>query len=482
MDDDARYRALVARDARFDGLFFVGVTTTGIYCRPVCRARTAARARCVFFGRAAEAEHAGFRACFRCRPELAPGAPRARVSVDAVATLARAAAARIEAGALNEGSLDDLALELGVSSRHLRRAVQTEVGVSPVELAQTARLAFAKQLLHDGARSMTDVAYASGFSSVRRFNAVFRARFGRAPTALVSRVAPSSQGEIRIALGHRAPFAWRALLEFLAVRATPGVESVDLDALVYTRAARVGDRRGWIRAALDPRRPTLAVDVSTSLARSLMAIASRVRALFDLDAEPHAIDTHLARDPLLRPLVRRTPGLRVPGAFDSFELAARAVLGQQVSVRGATTLAGRLARAFGEPLETPHAGIDRLFPTAELLARARPDEIAAIGLPRARAATLHALATAIKSGAVVLDSTADAASTCEALDLVPGIGPWTAQYVAMRALRAPDAFPASDLGLARALGLAPRELAERASAWSPWRAYAAMHLWRKDTK
>ncbi|HEY1956343.1 MAG TPA: AlkA N-terminal domain-containing protein [Polyangiaceae bacterium] len=480
MDDDARYRALVARDARFDGIFFVGVTTTGIYCRPVCRARTPGRARCVFFRRAAEAEHAGFRACFRCRPELAPG--NATSAVDALSSLARAATARIEAGALNDASLDDLAADLGVTARHLRRAVQSEVGVAPVELAQTARLALAKQLLQDGARSMTDVAHASGFSSVRRFNAVFRARFRRAPSTLVARGAPAPSDDLRISLGHRAPIAWRPLLEFLAPRATAGVESVDLEALAYTRSVRIQDRRGWIRASLDPRRPTLAVDVSASLARHLMPVASSVRALFDLDAQPDAIDAHLARDPLLRPFVRRTPGLRVPGAFDAFELAARAVLGQQVSVRGATTLAGRLARAFGESIETPHPRIDRLFPTPERLARSRPSEIAAIGLPAARAATLHAVAVAVHEGALALDPTIDPATTCAALERIPGIGPWTAQYIAMRALRAPDAFPASDLGLARALGLAPRELTERAAAWSPWRAYAAMHVWRKDTK
>jgi len=474
MDDDARYRALVARDARFDGVFFVGVTTTGIYCRPVCPARTAGRARCVFFRRAAEAEHAGFRACFRCRPELAPGGAH----VDALSTLARAAIARIEAGALNEASLDDLASELGVTARHLRRAVRAEIGVSPVELAQTARLALAKQLLQDGATSMADVAHASGFSSVRRFNAAFRARFGRAPSTLPKRA--TGGASTRLVLGHRAPFPWRDILAFFAPRATPGVEAVDLDAGAYASAVRVGDRTGWIRATLDEPRRALVVDVSPSLARSLMAVASRVRALFDLDAQPHAIDAHLARDPALRALVRRTPGLRVPGAFDGFEMATRAVLGQQVTVRGATTLAGRLARAFGETVESPH--VERTLPSAARLSRETPASIASIGLPAARAATLHALALAAARGDLVLDGTADPATTLARLESIRGVGPWTAQYVAMRALRAPDAFPAGDLGLARALGLAPRALRERAVAWSPWRAYATLHLWRKDPK
>jgi len=450
MDDDAKYRALVARDARFDGVFFVGVTTTGIYCRPVCTARTAGRSRCVFFSRAAEAERDGFRACFRCRPELAPGTS----NVDAVSALARSAAQRIEAGALNDGSLDDLARDLGVTSRHVRRALEREMGLSPVQIAQSARLAIAKQLLQDGATSIADVAYASGFSSVRRFNAAFRERFARSPSSIRRRDAGEREGVVRIALGYRAPFAWRAMLEFLAPRATPGVEHVDLDALVYARTLRVASRVGTLRASVDESRRVVNVDVSTSLSRSLMAIAAAARRAFDLDAQPHAIDGHLSRDATLRPLVRATPGIRVPGGFDAFELAARAVLGQQITVRGATTLAGRLARKLGEPIETESPHLSVIFPSAVRVARAR--DLDGVGVTPARAATLRALAV----HGLVDDSIAS----------IKGIGPWTAQYVAMRALRSPDAFPETDLVL--------RPIASRADAWSPWRAYAAMHIWR----
>ena len=449
-DDDAKYRALVARDARFDGVFFVGVTTTGIYCRPVCTARTPGRLRCVFFSRAAEAERDGFRACFRCRPELAPGTSR----VDAVSALARNAATRIEAGALNDGSLEDLANELGASARHVRRALERELGLSPVQIAQSARLAIAKQLLQDGTTSMADVAYASGFSSVRRFNAAFRERFARSPSSIRRRNVDPDKGLVRIALGYRAPFAWRPMLEFLEPRATPGVEHVDLDALVYARTLRIGSRTGTLRVSVDESRRVVNVDVSASLSRSLMAIASISRRAFDLDAQPHAIDAHLSRDATLRPFVRATPGIRVPGGFDAFELAARAVLGQQITVRGATTLAGRLARTYGEPVETTSADLSVIFPSAARIARSR--DLERVGVTPARAEALRGLAARD-----LID---------ESITSIKGIGPWTAQYVAMRALRSPDAFPETDLVL--------KPAASRASAWSPWRAYAAMHLWR----
>ncbi len=469
MDDDAKYRALLARDARFDGVFFVAVTTTGIYCRPVCRARTPRRDRCVFYDRKELAERDGFRACFRCRPELAPGARRTS-SVDAVSELARAATARIEAGALNDASLDNLARELGVSSRHVRRALEREVGVSPAELAESARLALAKQLLHDGAMTMTSVAYASGFSSVRRFNASFRARFGRPPSSLRKHRPGASQASVTMTLGHRAPLAWRALLEFLAARATPGVEHVDLAGQSYARTVGIdASRVGFISARPHATRDAIVVEASESLSRSLMDVAQRARSLFDLDAEPDVIEAHLARDAALRPLVKRAPGLRVPGAWDAFEIATRAVLGQQISVRAATTLAGRLAHAFGERIETPHAPLTHAFPTARAIASASHDALRAIGVTAQRARTLSALGAAFSENANALG----------ALEAIPGIGPWTAQYVAMRALRAPDAFPHDDLILARSLSLTPRALADRSAAWSPWRAYAAMHLWRK---
>jgi AraC family transcriptional regulator of adaptative response / DNA-3-methyladenine glycosylase II len=499
LDDDVCYAALVARDARFDGVFFVGVTTTGIYCRPVCTARVPGRARCTFHPSAALAERAGFRACFRCRPELAPGGGAAGAreragTVGALDGLVQAAVARIEAGALNEGSLAELAAELGVTDRHLRRAVQARLGVSPVELAQSRRLALAKRLLHDTRLTLAEVAHASGFGSVRRFNALFQSRFRRPPTALRRQlretvaaghdpspaVASSADGWLELRLDYRPPLQWRALLGFIAARAIPGVEAV-VDG-EYRRALRLGERRGQVRVRPHPRpgRAALVARVSPSLVGALMPLVARLRHLFDLDAHPGAIDAALARDRRLGPSVRRHPGLRVPGTLDGFEMAVRAVLGQQVSVRAATTLAGRLAAALGEPLDaTFDAQLpQRLFPTAARVAGAALEDLTGLGLTRARAATVHALARAVAGGELRLDGVGALEPVLERLMALPGIGPWTAQVVAMRALRWPDAFPAGDLGLKKgAAGLSAAGLAERAAAWRPWRAYAVMHLW-----
>jgi len=476
LDADACYRALVAKDARFDGLFFVGVSTTGIYCRPVCRARTPGRGRCTFFPSAVVAEREGFRACFRCRPELAPGA----APMDAPSRVVATAVARIEEGALNDAGLEDLARELGVTSRHLRRAMHDELGVSPVELAQSKRLALAKRLLHDTRMPVTEVALAAGFGSLRRFNAAFRARFGRPPTE-VRRLAGAGDGRetadaLTITLAYREPFAWDALLAFLRPRATPGVEAVQGG--VYARTARIGKHAGWVRVSQVPGRAALRAEVSLSLAPALMPLVSRLRALFDLDARPDTVASHLRRDPLLRRLVAKRPGLRVPGAFDGFEVAVRAVLGQQVSVAAATTFAGRLAATFGDPLAADDPALRVLFPSASRLARASVAELASIGLTRARAESLAALARAVDAGELRLDSRGDPGIATEALLKLPGIGPWTASYVGMRALGAPDSFPEGDLALRRALGdVTAREAVARAEAWRPWRAYAALHLW-----
>ncbi|WP_136918574.1 DNA-3-methyladenine glycosylase 2 [Polyangium aurulentum] len=470
LDADACYRALTARDPRFDGMFFVGVRTTGIYCRPVCRARTPGRDRCVFFRRPAEAEREGFRACFLCRPELAPGTG----PEGALPRLVEAAVRRIEEGALDEGSVDDLAHALGVTGRHLRRALSTELGVTPVAIAQSRRLALAKQLLHDTRLPLTEVAFASGFGSVRRFNAIFRARFGNPPSALRGGRAAERPGDaIALRLDYRPPFAWDSMLSFLGARAIPGVEAVEGG--VYRRTVRLGGAVGWVAVTGEPNRPALRASVSLSLAGVLVPLVARLRALFDLDAHPSAIAAHLAHDPLLAPLVERCPGLRVPGAFDGFETAVRAVLGQQVSVRAATTLSGRLALALGDPIEAPH-GLTRLFPRPDTLVR--EEQLAAIGLPGARARTILSLSRAAAAGDLRLERHGDPVVTIERLLALPGIGDWTAQYVAMRVLGSPDAFPAGDLVLRKALGgVSTREALERAESFRPFRAYAAMHLW-----
>ena len=492
MDAETFYRALTARDARFDGAFFVGVTTTGIYCRPICPARTPARDRCVFFQLATEAERGGFRACFRCRPELAPGG----ANVDALPSLVKAALSRIDLGYLNEHSVDELASELGVTTRHLRRATEAELGVSPVELAQSRRLALAKQLLQDTDLSLTDIAFASGFSSVRRYNSLFLARFGKPPSAIrrgrggaraserVARaVGTSSDAKgamIPLRLDYRPPFEWKTLLKFLGDRAIPGIESVRDG--VYRRTVRIGEKSGVVAVEHDPERAVLWAHASVSLSGALMPLRARLRDLFDLDAHPEAIALHLGKDPVLGPFVAARPGLRVPGAFDRFETAVRAIVGQMVSVRAATTLSGRIAHAFGVPMGSEDAARDGqsyLFPSAEVLAQASLDQVASLGFPRARSLALIGFARAVADGSIVLgDDATPNESKIEALKALPGFGDWTAQYMAMRVLGWPDAFPASDLGVRKALGGAKANAVQAmAEPWRPWRAYAVMHLW-----
>jgi AraC family transcriptional regulator of adaptative response / DNA-3-methyladenine glycosylase II len=475
LDAHTCYTALTARDTRFDGLFFVGVKTTGIYCRPICAARTPRRERCLFFRAPAEAERAGYRACFRCRPELAPG----NAPVDAVPRLVAQAVARIEEGYLNEHGVEELAEALGVTSRHLRRAMEDELGVAPVELAQSRRLALAKQLLQDTTLSLADVAFASGFQSIRRFNALFAERFGRPPSGLRrARGSEPVASSIQVRLDFRPPFDWRALLDFLRGRAIPGVERVSED--TYERVVRAGDKVGRLAVRLDGQRHSLRADIPLALAGSLMWLVARLRELFDLDARPEVIGEVLSRDALLAPLVARRPGLRVPGAFEPFEMAVRAVLGQQVSVRAATTLAGRLVERFGTALTPEEAapGLTHVFPTPAMVAGQSLDALASIGLPRARAESLHALAAAFASKALHVDRAAPVEETARQLETLPSVGPWTAQYIAMRALHSPDAFPASDLGIRKALGgLSTKAVLERAEAWRPWRAYAVLHLW-----
>jgi len=488
LDPSTCYPALRAHDPRFDGLFFVGVKTTGIYCRPICPARVPAADRCVFFRRAAEAERAGFRACFRCRPELAPGVASegsADVApVDAIGRIVRAAVTRIEAGYLNEASVDDLAAELGVTARHLRRAMEAELGVTPIELGQTQRLALAKQLLQETHLPLAQVAFASGFASVRRFNALFQARFGRRPSDVRREHGAERKGgpedSITLRLDYRPPFDWQELTSFLDGRVIPGVEQI-LDGQ-YRRSVLLGKHSGWLAVRPDPKRDALRARVSLSLAPVLPRVVTRLRALFDLDASPSAIAEHLGRDPVLAKSVSRRPGLRVPGAFDVFEMAVRAILGQQVSVAAATTLSGRLVRKFGDaPAPTVPAELQEIgwtFPTPARLARAKLDDIASLGMPGARARTVLELSRAIARRRVNLSPDAEPQSAIEQLQTVPGIGPWTAHYIALRAFRWPDAFPAADLGVRKALGVSSDHAAlERAAAWQPWRGYAVLHLW-----
>jgi AraC family transcriptional regulator of adaptative response / DNA-3-methyladenine glycosylase II len=477
IDDETCYRALAARDARFDGLFFVGVTTTKIYCRLICTARTPGRDRCRFYSDPALAEQGGFRPCLRCRPELAPG----QAPVDSVRRTARIAAARIEAGALNDGgSLEKLARDLGLSARQLRRAVRQEYGVAPIELAQTRRLLLAKQLLTESDLPIIQVAFASGFESVRRFNDLFRSHYRLTPTTM-RRAAPKERtgASIRLTLAYRPPMAWNALVRFLAGRSMAGIERVEDGA--YLRTALVGSHRGWLKVQPIAGRNALAVELATTLTPVLPEVLARLKDLFDLSARPDVIASHLSDDGRISGAIGGCPGLRVPGAFDGFELAVRAILGQRVSVRAATTLAGRLAARFGDPIETPFPGLCRLSPAPEHLADAQDSELTALGIGGSRAVAIRTIARAVTRRELDLQPSPDPESLIHALQGYPGLGDWTAQYIAMRALRWPDAFPAGDLGLLRAAGeSSPRRLREASQAWRPWRAYAAMYLWESQ--
>jgi AraC family transcriptional regulator of adaptative response / DNA-3-methyladenine glycosylase II len=401
--------------------------------------------------------------------------------VDVVGRTARAAARRIEAGALNNGgSLETLAREFRLSSRQLRRAFQQEFGVSPVELAQTQRLLLAKQLLTESGLSMIEIAFASGFESVRRFNASFRDHYRLTPSRM-RRSIGSGRGDdsVQLTLAYRPPLAWGALIGFLAKRATAGIESVSHGA--YSRTVSIGCHRGWVRVERARGRNALSVAVATSLTPALPELLSRLKNLFDLGARPDVIEGHLVVDPRLARIVERSPGLRVPGAFDGFELAIRAILGQRIAVRAATTLAGRLAERFGEPVETPSPELNRLCPTPERIIEALPAELTALGIAPAQVAAIQAVARAINTREINLEAGADPDLVIAQLRELPGIGDWTAHYVAMRALRWPDAFPTADLGLLKAWGTSsPRSLNSAAKAWQPWRAYAAMYLWESS--
>lgn len=465
-------RAREARDARFDGLFFTAVTSTGIYCRPVCPAPAPKHRNIRYFATAAAAAAAGFRPCLRCRPELAPGAMAHRLGE----ALLDRALAMIADGALQDGSVDDLATRLGVSARQLRRLFVERMGVAPLALHTTRRLLLAKQLLTETNLPATQIALASGFRSVRRFNAAFQEGCGLAPTQIRRTRSQATADGLTLRLCYRPPFDFAAMLGFLAKRAMPGLERIDAHS--YQRLAGTPEAPLRLRVTADPRQPELHLRIEGADPRAIPDLVRRVRRLFDLDADLAPVHRAFAETPLLARGIAERPGLRVPGGWDGFEIAVRAVLGQQVSVAGATTLAGRLLRAFGMPCEGQDDGFDRLFPAPAAL---RDAPLESIGLPRARAATLRALAAAVADGVVDFSAGQRLDEFVAHLCALPGIGPWTAHYVAMRALGHPDAFPAGDLILRQVLGagtaISERECEARSQAWRPWRAYAVLHLW-----
>jgi AraC family transcriptional regulator of adaptative response / DNA-3-methyladenine glycosylase II len=471
LDDDACYRAVAARDSRFDGRFFTGVLTTGIYCRPSCPSRTPLRRNVRFYATAAAAVAAGFRACRRCRPDALPGSRDWDHRGDLVARALRLVAA----GAVDDDGVAGLARRLSVSERHLHRSLVAEVGVGPLALARTRRAQTARLLVDQTALSMTEIAFAAGFASVRQFNDVMRAEFGCPPGELRRRT-PDDTGQVGARAGTvlrlpvREPYAAADLFGFLGARAVPGVEHVD--GLGLRRVVPTRHGPAVVAVSVAGARVTATLHLPDLV--DLGGVVAGLRRLLDLDADPAAVDTVLAADPGLTELVAARPGLRVPGAVDGFELAVRAVLGQQVSVAAARTLAGRLVRQVGEPVDDPAGDVlTHAFPTAAAVADADPADLAGLGLTGARVRSLRALAAEVAAGRLVLDPGSDRPAVRAQLVALPGVGPWTAEYVAMRALADPDAWPASDLVLRREVvrrGLDPLR-------WQPWRAYAALHLW-----
>ena len=467
-DFDGCYRAVRGRDPRFDGRFVTAVRTTGIYCRPSCPAQTPKRENVRFYPRPAAAAAAGFRACKRCRPDAAPGSREWDVRADLAARALRG----IESGVVDDDGIPGLARRLAVSERHLHRVLVSEIGVGPLALARTRRAQTARMLIEHTDLPLTTVAFSAGFSSVRQFNDVMRAEFGCAAGGLRrgTRHPGEALGSLTVRLQHRSPFAAEPLLGWLDGRAIDGVEMVDGSTYRRVIGTSVVELRpvphaGHVIARID-------VDDVTAVA----GLVARCRRLLDLDADPLAVDEALGSDPLLRRSVERHPGMRVPGAVDGFELAVRAVLGQQVSVRAARTFAARLVQRCGVPLATPRAGLTHAFPTAAAVA---DTDLDGLGLTGSRTRTLRGLAIEVASGRLTLDPVADRDEARSRLAALPGVGPWTVEYVAMRALGDPDAFPATDLVLRRELG---SDALARADSWRPWRSYAAMHLWHRTTE
>ncbi len=467
-------RARLSRDPRFDGKFYIGVLNSMVYCRPICPAPTAKEKNCRYFPTAAAAAEAGFRPCLRCRPECSPGMAGWLGTSNTVARALRL----IGENGLEDGGVETLAERLGIGSRHLRRLFLQHLGATPSAVANTRRLHFAKKLIDETSLPMGQIALAAGFGCVRRFNAAIQLTYRRTPTQirrLARQKTVPAEDHYVFQLRYRPPYHWLGMLRFLAMRATPGVEVVEQGC--YRRSIWVNGRGGQFEVASDEAHHALTARIQFGDPRSLFLIVERIRAMFDLNADWMDIAQTLRSDPALAGRLDAAPGLRVPGCWDGFELAVRAILGQQVSVKSATTLAGRIAQRFGRRF--PGAGgLTRLFPGPEVLAEA---DLTRAGLTRARAATINALARAVCAGRICFESIFNVDAFLARLSEIPGIGKWTAQYIAMRALGEPDAFPAGDLGLVRAIGSANlHELERRAEAWRPWRAYAVMYLWSAE--
>ena len=470
IDPEICYQAFLDKNAGFDGLFYVGVSTTGIYCRPICPARKPRRSNCSFFPSPAAAEADGYRPCLRCRPELAPG----KSGLDASTRLAETAADLIEDGFMQSGGVKALAGRLGISERRLRRVFQAEYGAPPIQYAQTQRLHTAKRLLTDSGLPITEVAFSSGFGSLRRFNSVFKDRYGINPSQFRKGAPLKNSEPPALHLGYRPPLDWKGMLEFLSQRAVMGVEAVEGQA--YRRIVRLTrcgkERTGWIEVYPSTKKNTLAVKIDPGLISVTPSINLRVKRLFDLSCDPTAVDSALGD------LANINPGLRPPGAFDGFELAVRAVLGQQVTVKSARTLAGRLVATFGPKADSPFPELNRAFPAPETIAGLNYNDISQLGIIPQRARAIIQLAAAVSDGGLRLEPGVHPEREIKKMLVIPGIGAWTAHYIAMRALSWSDAFPNPDVGILKALGSPkPARAMTIANKWRPFRSYAVMRLW-----
>jgi AraC family transcriptional regulator of adaptative response / DNA-3-methyladenine glycosylase II len=500
LDPTRCYEAILSRDRRFDGRFFTGVVTTGIYCRPVCPVSPPKLRNMRFYACAAAAEAAGFRPCKRCRPETAPGTPAWAGSSAVVSRALRL----ISEGGLDDGDLEGFSARLGIGDRQLRRLFAQHLGASPSDVARARRVHFARAMLDETDLPIAEVALSAGFASIRQFNHALKQTFGEPPTVLRGRRAKRDRAAagVVVRLPYRPPLAWQAMLDFLALRAVPGIEEVQdgfyrrtidhdgasgilevehgrVDAARERSGSEGAQERSSADAAPPHRAPHLRMRIDLPQCRSLVGVVDRARRVFDLNADSQRIGEQLSKSRVLRPHVAALPGLRVPGCWSGFELSVRAVLGQQITVVGARTLAGRIVERFGEPLAQPRGSLTHIFPTPERLADA---DLAPIGLPKSRAATIRAIAAAVASGRLRFDAPLGLDEAVARLCELPGIGPWTANYIAMRALGEPDAFPESDLGLRAALGrdgepASGDELREAAEAWRPWRSYATIYVW-----
>lgn len=480
LDNKACYAALCAHDTRFDGKFFVGVSSTGVYCRPICRAKLPKEENCTFFASAAAAEAAGYRPCLKCRPELAPGS----APVDAAGMLARRAALMIEENCLDDLKIPELAGNLGITDRHLRRAFSTEYGVSPIQYIQTWKMLLAKSLLTDTNLSITETSQAAGFGSIRRFNDLFKRHYGLVPGSMRNMKSSKREDgrEISLKLGYRTPFSWDKLVSFLSARAIPGVESVEDSVYYRTAAIQKGEKvyRGWISVADRPEDNCLSVTLSSALLPVLSQVLAKIRRLFDVNCDPWEIYEKLVIMNEISPHLCQ-PGTRLPGCFDPFEMSVRAILGQQVTIKAARTLAMRFAMEFGEKIDTPFENLNFIFPDpGKISSLESPIEnrLGPLGITGARARSILSLAEAMITGSVIFSQMADPEAEMAKLLKIPGIGPWTAQYMGMRAFSWPDAFPHTDYGVKKALhGMTPAEILNLSQAWRPWRSYATINLW-----